>query len=629
MNKSQAVPARHLWRPLCLISMLLLAGCPDGPFGQSASTTDPATEQENPNEDGSGQTDLTPLNGELAINVAGQGDVIQEQVGATVTLTAIPADGWRFDGWTNINAKTNPVTILVTTAASSVIGAIFVESDDDSDGVVNSIDACPLTLEGEEVDEAGCAPSQRDSDGDSVTDDLDICPDTPGSDVADAQGCGLSQKDTDGDEVNDADDECPGTPIAAEVDEVGCAEAQLDDDDDGVSNAADLCPESPAGASVNAEGCAASEIDSDGDGVSDADDECPATFGENEDGCPPPAVCGNNILEEGEECEFENGDICDSNCQLIGNATLCGNNIIESPEQCDPPVSGLCDADCTLIISSGPAPDGDDCDDALTLVDGSSSFTTNGATTDGPNESGNCLANITADIWLCYTATCTGTATVSLCGASYDSTLAIYNGCGCPSGNPVGCNDDGDACPDLGSQVSFATTTGSSYTVRIGGFEGDQGSGNVTVTCNDGASGPICGNGITEPPEECDPPDGFFCDSDCTFIGGGDFDCPGTGDCFVGNATPGCDDEACCESVCALDSFCCTGTWDEICADAAAFVCGVGNAACGPGAGSCTQANGTPGCDDELCCNLICAFLPTCCSAAWDQNCADDAFFCP
>ncbi len=49
--------------------------------------------------------------------------------------------------------------------------------------------------------------------------------------------------------------------------------------------------------------------------------------------------------------------------------------------------------------------------------------------------------------------------------------------------------------------------------------------------------------------------------------------CPGEGDCCQGNNTPGCDDEDCCNAVCALDPFCCEDVWDDLCADQAADVC--------------------------------------------------------
>ena len=45
--------------------------------------------------------------------------------------------------------------------------------------------------------------------------------------------------------------------------------------------------------------------------------------------------------------------------------------------------------------------------------------------------------------------------------------------------------------------------------------------------------------------------------------------CPGPGDCCVENGSPGCDNEACCNAICAADPFCCDSEWDDICAAAA------------------------------------------------------------
>jgi gliding motility-associated-like protein len=140
------------------------------------------------------------------------------------------------------------------------------------------LDQCPDTPEGEEVDENGCAPSQKDSDNDGVTDDLDQCPDTPeGADV-DENGCTEEQKiDTDQDGVPDYLDQCPDTPEGEEVDENGCAPSQKDSDNDGVTDDLDQCPDTPEGEEVDENGCALSEKDSDNDGVTDDLDQCPDT----------------------------------------------------------------------------------------------------------------------------------------------------------------------------------------------------------------------------------------------------------------------------------------------------------------------------------------------------------------
>jgi hypothetical protein len=48
---------------------------------------------------------------------------------------------------------------------------------------------------------------------------------------------------------------------------------------------------------------------------------------------------------------------------------------------------------------------------------------------------------------------------------------------------------------------------------------------------------------------------------------------PDAGNCYVPNGTPGCDDAACCEEICAIDPFCCDIQWDQICADEALQFC--------------------------------------------------------
>ena len=68
-------------------------------------------------------------------------------------------------------------------------------------------------------------------------------------------------------------------------------------------------------------------------------------------------------------------------------------------------------------------------------------------------------------------------------------------------------------------------------------------------------------------------------------------DCPGEGACCEANGTPGCIDPQCCSFVCAFDSSCCSGQWDENCAETAADICDL----CG--AGLCD----TPGlCDGDV-----------------------------
>ena len=95
-----------------------------------------------------------------------------------------------------------------------------------------------------------------------------------------------------------------------------------------------------------------------------------------------------------------------------------------------------------------------------------------------------------------------------LCDSAYDTKLAVYRSCRCGAGlgNLLACNDD--SC-GLQSEVSFEVHEDWGYAIRIGGYEGAQGDGQLTVTC------------INKP--ACCLPDGT-CDElwpeDCTAGGG-------------------------------------------------------------------------------------------------------------
>ena len=112
---------------------------------------------------------------------------------------------------------------------------------------------------------------------------------------------------------------------------------------------------------------------------------------------------------------------------------------------------------------------------------------------------------------------------------------------------------------------------------------------------------------------------------------GANWDCgdPCAGGCCVPNFTPKCDDETCCDAVCAQDSFCCDAEWDLVCAGMALAndECTDPDGACpapqcgDPNAGDCCFANGTPNCSDETCCETVIA-IDAACESGWDTICA-------
>jgi hypothetical protein len=103
--------------------------------------------------------------------------------------------------------------------------------------------------------------------------------------------------------------------------------------------------------------------------------------------------------------------------------------------------------------------------------------------------------------------------------------------------------------------------------------------------------------------------------------GGGDSDC-----CLVHNA--GCSDPVCEQLVCEMDSCCCDVYWDKTCVDKAESIPACAdNCADGPPLSTpcnCCFANGGVGCDYAPCEQEVCAIDPFCCSISWDDICADE-----
>lgn len=98
--------------------------------------------------------------------------------------------------------------------------------------------------------------------------------------------------------------------------------------------------------------------------------------------------------------------------------------------------------------------------------------------------------------------------------------------------------------------------------------------------------------------------------------------CPAPGSCLATHGTPGCDDGLCCEAVCAMDDFCCETQWDQLCVDEATELClGCG----GVSTGSCYDSHATPHCEDQACCDAVCAMDAFCCASSWDSICAEEA----
>jgi len=158
-----------------------------------------------------------------------------------------------------------------------------------------------------------------------------------------------------------------------------------------------------------------------------------------------------------------------------------------------------------LTITEGnpppPPPDNDDWANAEKIDDVTDlQFCTDNATFDGPGVCQDC-----PNVWYCYTASCDGKVTADLCGSSYDTKIAVYDGCEEPTlGNEIACNDD--FC-DLQSRVQFLATAGHTYLIEVGGFHSicsgcHTGCGDLSVGCALLCQ-VQCPNGATDEGEPC------------------------------------------------------------------------------------------------------------------------------
>ncbi len=128
-----------------------------------------------------------------------------------------------------------------------------------------------------------------------------------------------------------------------------------------------------------------------------------------------------------------------------------------------------------------PAPANNDCETPQEVFLGfDQDFSTLGATTNGPSHpTSSCFptgsSNIEHDIWYEFTAPNTATVEWSTCNkASWNTRLVVYkSGETCPFSDAdiFSCNDNQPTCFDGTSKLTFDVDAGSTYFLRLGGFD--------------------------------------------------------------------------------------------------------------------------------------------------------------
>lgn len=145
----------------------------------------------------------------------------------------------------------------------------------------------------------------------------------------------------------------------------------------------------------------------------------------------------------------------------------------------------------TLRVSDDPAvpalgfpPNNDDCAAAETVgLNSTTSYNTDAATASGI-DNGCSGAGDNLDVWyeISLPSGCSGTVDISVCAATYTSTVAIYDGSlGCPTAGSVPLDCSSDNC---GTGISYSHPVGGPTLiyVQVGGLNGDAGFGELTVS---------------------------------------------------------------------------------------------------------------------------------------------------
>ncbi len=173
-------------------------------------------------------------------------------------------------------------------------------------------------------------------------------------------------------------------------------------------------------------------------------------------------------------CCFPDGSCVDglieADCSVLGGAFQGGG-------------SNCADANCPQ-----PGPNNDLCADRRPAFQGKTPFDNTGATLDGPA----CDGNMTGDVWFNYIATETGSVDIDTCQSvdfpAQDTVLTVYDGCDpCPVDCTTELASGDDECAPPGgnpfaSAVKIPVVAGNCYKIQIGGFNGAQGAGILTIT---------------------------------------------------------------------------------------------------------------------------------------------------
>jgi len=117
----------------------------------------------------------------------------------------------------------------------------------------------------------------------------------------------------------------------------------------------------------------------------------------------------------------------------------------------------------------------DQCEFAVPVIVGVN--TSNNSSAGADDGEASCQPDSNHDVWFKFTSTCNGTTFASTTGSalapSNDTVLSVYNKCPLNGGTELACDDDSGV--GLQSALNFATMPGTTYLLRVAGFEDNKG----------------------------------------------------------------------------------------------------------------------------------------------------------
>ena len=175
-------------------------------------------------------------------------------------------------------------------------------------------------------------------------------------------------------------------------------------------------------------------------------------------------------------------------CVITGACCLSDFNCLEVTYNDCLEMAGSFYGDDTTCANTNCPGAGDECSVAMIATLGANSYETDTATPSSPEpDASMCQGtylnwNNSQDIWFSWTAEFSGSAHFTTCdSSSYDTSMAIYEGF---CSNQVACNGDAsgeNGCQSYYSAIDLNVIEGEKYYIRIGGWEGDTGTGTLTI----------------------------------------------------------------------------------------------------------------------------------------------------